>query len=222
VPLTRTAIAANVERIRQRMAAAAHRAGRPADSVRLVAVTKTVGPAQARVLQELGVTEFGENRVDHARTMIDQLGAGIRWHMIGSIQRRKAREVTVLFDCVDSIDRLELAEALEKRCADCGKRLAVLVEVNVSGEASKHGFPPDRLAEAVEKVGEMPHLELQGLMTMAPLVADPETVRPVFATLRRLADEFSLAELSMGMTNDFEIAIEAGATQIRVGSALFQ
>jgi len=149
-------------------------------------------------------------------------GPAVCWHMVGSVQRRKAKDVVALFHRVDSVDRLELAEALDRRCEELGKRLLpILIEVNVSGEASKHGFEPADLEAAVQCIARLSHLKLEGLMTMAPLVDDPETVRPVFARLRQAAQRFGLAELSMGMTNDFEVAIEEGATEVRIGTALF-
>ena len=142
--------------------------------------------------------------------------------MIGHVQRRKAREVVRLFDCVDSVDRLELAEALEKHCAASGKTLEILLQVNVSGEETKSGFTQKSLQEAFEVIGALPHLRVQGLMTMAPNVDDPEEVRPLFARLRESAEVLGLQELSMGMTNDFEVAVEEGATELRIGTAIFQ
>lgn len=217
----RTRIEHNLTVVRQRIAAAAERGGRSPDAVRLVAVTKAVGLDEARALCDLGVTDLGENRPDDARAKIDEIGRAARWHMIGSVQRRKAPDVVALFDTVDSVDRIELADALERRCQEQNTTLRVLLEVNVSGEATKHGFEPDALADALARIAEMRHLTVEGLMTMAPLVDDPERVRPVFARLRRLAEETGLKTLSMGMSNDYEVAIEEGATEIRVGTALF-
>jgi len=211
----------NLERVRARMAEAAVRSGRSSDSVRLVAVTKAVGIEEARALLELGVSDLGENRVEDARTKVEALGSQAQWHMIGTVQRRKAGEVVELFAYVDSVDRVELAEALERKCAEHAKMMPVLLEVNVSGEASKHGFVPADLPSALERIGRLAHLRAEGLMTMAPLADDPEEVRPVFAGLRKLAEPLGLRELSMGMSNDFEVAIEEGATQVRIGTALF-
>ena len=211
----------NLERVRARMAEAAGRSGRSSDSVRLVAVTKAVGIEEARTLLELGVRDLGENRVEDARPKVDVVGSQAQWHMIGTVQRRKAGEVVELFACVDSVDRVELAEALERKCAEHGKMMPVLLEVNVSGEASKHGFIPADLPSALERMRRLAYLRAEGLMTMAPLVDDPEEVRPVFAALRKLAEQVGLSVLSMGMSNDFEVAIEEGATQVRIGTALF-
>ena len=211
----------NLERVRARMAEAAGRSGRSSDSVRLVAVTKAVGIEEARTLLELGVRDLGENRVEDARPKVDVVGSQAQWHMIGTVQRRKAGEVVELFACVDSVDRVELAEALERKCTEHEKMMPVLLEVNVSGEASKHGFVPVDLPSALERIYRLAHLRAEGLMTMAPLVDDPEEVRPVFAALRKLAEQVGLSVLSMGMSNDFEVAIEEGATQVRIGTALF-
>lgn len=215
-------ISANITQVEEQIAAAARRAGRDPDRVKLVPVTKSVGEGEVRSLIDLGRAELAENRVEVARPKIEAAGGNVRWHMVGHIQRRKARDVVALFDRVDSVDRLEIAEELEKRCEAAGKDLDVLVQVNVAREEAKGGFSPDELPEALRKIGEMPHLNVQGLMTMAPATDDPETIRPVFATLRALADENHLQECSMGMSGDFEVAVEEGATEVRIGTALFK
>jgi len=220
-PLTKVRIEANLEETRERIAQAAARAGRDPNQVRLVAVTKTVGVSEVQILADLGLTDLAENRVAAAGAKVQAMRGRVRWHMVGPVQRRKARDVVDLFDCVDSVDRVELAEALNKRCAEAGKILPILMEANVSGEPTKHGFTSEELSRAVEQVTELPHLRLDGLMTMAPYATDPEETRPVFASLRELARRLGLAELSMGMSNDFEVAIEEGATQVRIGTALF-
>lgn len=222
LPVSGSVIERNLNRIRERMAAAAHRAGRNPESVRLVAVTKSVGIEEIRTLADLGVTDFGENRTDVARAKMQAVDRPVRWHMIGSVQRRKARDVAALFDYVHSVDRLELGEALERAAAERGRALDALVEINVSGEESKHGLPPESVAGALEALARLPHLRIRGLMTMAPLVEDPEAARPVFRSLRRIADEAGLTELSMGMSNDYEVAVEEGSTWVRIGTALFQ
>lgn len=215
-------IRANLARIQARIEAAASRAGRRAADVRLIPVTKTVGIEECRILRDLGYKHLGENRVEHAGEKIAALGEGMFWHMIGHVQRRKARDVASLFQRVDSVDRLELAQALEARCAALGKKLPVLLEVNVSGEEAKSGFTPDDLRRALDEVRGMPHLIVEGLMTMAPLVDDPEDTRPVFRGLRALAVQHGLKSLSMGMSNDFEVAIEEGSTEVRIGTAIFK
>lgn len=214
-------IARNLEEVQGRIAAAAQRAGRAPDDVRLVAVTKTVGVDEARILCDLGVTDLGENRPELARDKIEALERPARWHMIGAAQRRKAKDVVELFDCVDAVDRVALAEALDRRCQEFDKHLPVLIEVNVAGEEAKHGFTHDNVESAIEAIEALEHLHVEGLMTMAPFVDDPEVLRPVFARLRELAERVGLEELSMGMTNDFEIAVEEGATQVRIGTALY-
>lgn len=218
--LTRDRIQHNLEDVQQRIQRAAERGRRLPESIQLIAVTKSVGLEEALILRDLGVTDFGENRVEQALPKV-QFMRDVQWHMIGSVQRRKAHDIVAHFDCVDSVDRLELAETLQHRCEELDKRLPVLLEVNVSGEASKHGFIPARLEEILTLMKRFERLDVRGFMTMAPFVEDAETIRPVFSQLRLLAEHFGLSELSMGMSNDYEVAIEEGATQVRVGSALF-
>lgn len=228
-------VARNLEIVRARIAAAAKRAGRPPDSVRIVAVTKSQPLDLVRQAHALGVRDFGENRVEEALPKRAALQAleGIRWHMVGHIQSRKARDVVPAFALIHSVDRLKIARALERRAAEQGRTLKVLLECNVSGEATKEGWPlADRsgwgqVVRIWEEVCAFPHLEVRGLMTMAPWTEQPETVRPVFARLREL-QAFVAArlpgswdELSMGMTDDFEVAIEEGATIVRIGRAIF-
>ena len=214
-------IETNLASLRKRIADAAARAHRPPESVRLIAVTKTVSLDTVEILYRLGLREFGENRVPVARPKIEAFTHDATWHMIGPIQRRKARDVAELFDTADSVDRYEVAEALNRRCEAQQTIMPILLEVNVSGESAKHGFTIQEVPAALDKIRALAHLRVEGLMTMAPFVDDPELARPVFAGLRSLAEQIGLPELSMGMSNDFEIAIEEGATQIRVGSALF-
>ncbi|MEK7793836.1 MAG: YggS family pyridoxal phosphate-dependent enzyme, partial [Candidatus Hydrogenedentota bacterium] len=170
----------------------------------------------------LGVLHFGENRVEQAGEKPAALGTGVVWHMIGNVQRRKVRDVAQRFDRIDAVDRLELAEAIDTRAAELGKTMPVLIEVNISGESTKYGFAPDELDDAIAKMKSLLHLCVEGLMTMAPLADDIEEARPVFRALKELADRYGLPIRSMGMTNDFEIAIEEGATEVRIGTALFQ
>ena len=211
----------NLAGVQGRMASACARAGRAPGAARLVAVTKSAGVEECRILRGLGVSEMGENRIDVAAPKVAALDNGVVWHMIGNVQRRKAREVAQLFDAVDAIDRLELAEALQRRLEGTEKRLSVLLEVNVSGEESKHGFAPDDVAAVLRAMAGYDRLVLEGAMTMAPFDAPEAEIRGYFRRLKALTVEHGLPECSMGMTNDFEIAIEEGATQVRVGSALF-
>ena len=212
----------NLNRIRDRIAAAASRAGRDPAGVRIVAVTKTVGLAEVEILRELGVSDMGENRIEVARPKIENGPKDIRWHMIAPLQTRKAREVAELFACFDAVDRVKAAEALDMRCDETGRGMPVLVEVNVTGEESKHGFSPPDLGRVLDALRAFPRLRVEGLMTMAPFDAPESVVRPCFSRLKSLADAHGLPEVSMGMTDDFEIAVEEGSTQIRVGRALFE
>lgn len=219
----RATIQRNVDNVRRRIEAAAKRVGRAPGDVTLIPITKTVGVEAIRILHELGFTEIGENRVEAASEKRAALtGLPLRWHMIGNVQRRKIRDILTVFDCIDSVDRLALAKSIHDRAAEMGVTVPVLLEVNVSGEASKHGFTPEDLEAAVAEVRALAHLRVEGLMTMAPLEDDPERTRPVFRALREWADRLNLRECSMGMSNDFEVAIEEGATQVRIGTALFE
>ena len=224
-------ISRNLESVRARIAAACARAGRESGAVRLVAVTKAVGVAEARALISLGVGDLGENRVAEALDKIDGIGeAPVRWHMIGHLQRRKARLAVGRFAMIHSVDSVRLLEELEKRAAAAGSTEEILAELNVSGEESKYGLRPSGAEEFCRAAAGCSCVRLRGFMTMAPLVDDPEEVRPVFAALRELLERTNaggvcsepLTELSMGMTNDYEVAVEEGATIVRVGTALFE
>ena len=222
------AIAERVAAVRERIAQAAARAGRDPASVALVAVSKTVPAHRVYAAYLTGIRDFGENRVEEALPKQDELPADIGWHMIGHIQSRKARDVVGHFSLVHSLDSLDLAETLQRRADMAAARVPVLVEVNVAGEESKYGFAPSDLPAAVGALQALDRLAVRGLMTMAPIVGDPEAARPVFRDLRDLRDRLraaypalALDELSMGMTDDFEVAIEEGATLVRVGRAIF-
>jgi hypothetical protein len=222
----------NIERVRTRIAEAAGRVGRDPAEVTLVAVTKTVPARRVRMAWELGLTDFGENRVQEAiekiPLVIPKEKSAIRWHMIGHLQRNKVRHVIPLFNLVHSVDSVRLAEEIDRRAGQAGKVMPILLEVNVAGEASKYGFAPQAVGAAVRQIAPLPHVEIRGLMTVAPIAEDPEVVRPCFRRLRRLrgrlADEFpdlDWRHLSMGMTDDFEVAVEEGATLVRIGRAIF-
>jgi len=210
--------------VRQRVERAAERAGRSPADVTIVAVSKSFPPEAIEEAAAAGIVHVGENRVQEAATKFPGLrGLRLTWHLVGHLQTNKAKTALELFDIIHSVDSLHLAETLSHR-AQTGvaqRPLPVLLEVNVAGEASKFGFPPGEVAAAAQAVARLPHLDLRGLMTIAPFVSDPETVRPVFRHLRRLRDALGLAELSMGMTDDFEVAIEEGATLVRIGRAIF-
>lgn len=229
---------ANFRSVQERIKAAARRAGRDPAEITLVAVTKTQSPAEIQAAYDLGLRHFGENRVEEAEAKVGHLPKAITWHMIGHIQSRKAKRVVPLFELVHSVDGVKLARRLDRLSAERPKPLPVFLECNVSGEESKYGFAADAWTEdrgqkellfaAVGEILALPNLQVLGLMTMAPIVADPEQARPVFVRLRELRDELTMTfphadwrHLSMGMTDDFEVAIEEGATMIRVGRAIF-
>lgn len=229
--MDREKLAANYAAVMDRANAAAERAGRLPGSWRLVAVTKTVDAETARAICGLRPSDLGENRVqDLVEKAVALAGSEIRWHLIGHLQTNKVKKVVGAVSLIHSVDSLRLAEEIERVAAGKGLAQEVLLEVNVSGEESKFGLGPGEVAELAAAIADMEHVKLVGLMTMAPIVDDPEKTRPVFAGLRELADAVAANglfarmpyELSMGMTQDFEVAIEEGATLVRVGSALFE
>lgn len=195
----------------------------------LVAVTKEVDAGIASLLPEAGILDLGENRIRGAEEKIASTPAGIRWHMIGHLQRNKAQRALTMFSLIHSVDSERLLTRLDKLAAGSERKAAVLLQVNISAESQKHGVEPDALAGLLSRAADLPHVDIQGLMGMGPLTADPQACRPLFRTLRELRDEANarsryrapLGELSMGMTNDFEVAVEEGATLLRIGTALF-
>ncbi len=212
----------------QRIAHAAERAGRDPASVRLIGVTKGVGAARVREAVAAGLRDLGENRVQEAVPKIEAVGPGPLWHLVGHLQRNKARLAVGQFQVIHSLDSLRIAEAVDRAAGEAGRRVPVLIEVNVTGEVTKHGLAPGAAGDLVERVRSCRFLDPIGLMTVAPLANDPETVRPVFRELRALRDRLrvgvagdAFCELSMGMSGDFEVAIEEGATMVRIGRALF-
>lgn len=215
--------------VRDRIARACERAGRRPADVTLVAVSKTMPPEAVSAAYRLGVRCFGENRVQEARDKAAAVGAGPEWHLIGSLQSNKARQAVRLFELIHSVDSLGLLEEISREAVKQEKIARVLLEVNVSGELSKHGFAPASVPQAVRRAAELPGVRLEGLMTMAPFFDDPQATRPVFRDLRLLFERLRADEpvgdgwstLSMGMTNDFEVAVEEGATLVRVGRAIF-
>lgn len=216
-------IASRLHRIQDRIAAACERAGRRPDEVHLVAVSKTKPIELIQQGIDAGITVLGENYLQEAKAKIDTLGHGVGWHFIGHLQTNKAKHAVKLFDLIHSVDSLKLAQELNRRAAAMDVRQAILIEVNIAGEASKDGAPLDQVEDLVAQVREMSNLDLRGLMAMPPDDDDPEQVRPYFALLRRLKEKIGapLTELSMGMSGDFEVAIEEGATFVRIGTAIF-
>jgi pyridoxal phosphate enzyme (YggS family) len=213
-------IAENIDSVWARIAAAAQRAGRDPAGVRLIGVTKGVAPAAVREALAAGLTDFGENFVQEAQERIAALGEDAdraTWHFIGHLQTNKVPEALRLFDIIHSVDSLRLAQQIDRRATT---RIRTLLEVNVAAEASKFGLAPAQAGGVIAGIGRLPNLELAGLMTIAP-AGDPEAARAVFRTLRELAAANGLTELSMGMTDDFKVAVEEGATLVRIGRAIF-
>jgi pyridoxal phosphate enzyme (YggS family) len=228
----------NLRSVQERITAAAERAGRVPSDVTLIAVTKTQPPETILAAYDAGLRHFGENRVEEAEAKVDELPADITWHMIGHVQSRKAQRVASRFGMIHSVDSLKLARRLDRFASGRSEPLPVLLEFNVSGEESKYGFSAslrsgsdecqESLLLAIEEIVALPHLSVEGLMTMAPIVGQPEEARPVFVGLCQLRDELAVRfplldwqHLSMGMTDDFEVALEEGATLVRVGRAIF-
>jgi len=211
----------NLERVRERIARAAARAGRKPDDVLLIGVSKTVDVERIRAGLAAGLRALGENRVQEAKAKIAELGRPAAWHLIGHLQTNKVKDALELFDVIHSLDRLELAQELERRAAPRGLAVEAMLQVNVGGEASKGGFAPDGVGEALEAIGKLAHVKVTGLMAIPPEVERPEDARPWFRRLRELAERHGLARLSMGMSGDFEVAVEEGATMVRIGSAIF-
>jgi hypothetical protein len=220
-------LAENLARVTARIAAACARAGRDPGSVTLVAVSKNHPPAAVDAALRLGVGVFGENRVQEAKAKIPLCSSRARWHLIGHLQTNKAREAAHLFEMVESVDSLHLAEELDRRAAQAARVLPVLLQVNIAAEATKFGYAPEALLAELPALNRLRHLEIRGLMTIAPWTPEPQKVRPVFRKLRELKERCEqelgapLPHLSMGMSGDFEVAIEEGATLVRIGTALF-
>jgi pyridoxal phosphate enzyme, YggS family len=220
-------IAENLERAHEQIAQAAAKVGRAIDEIELVAISKTHDAAKVREAIEAGQTLFGESRVQEARVKIPELPSNLRWHFVGHLQKNKIRHALPLFELTHSVDSLALAEDINRIAEEDGLHPRVLLEVNVAGEGSKFGFQPDRLRAEMESLLALPRLSILGLMTIPPIVEEAEASRKYFVQLRelraRLQTEFhvDLAQLSMGMTQDFPIAVEEGATLVRVGTAIF-
>ena len=217
----------NLDSIRQRVAAACRRVGRDPATVSLLAVTKGHSPETVRAGADLGLTLFGENKVQEAKAKIPLCPGRLRWHMIGHLQSNKCRDAVGLFEMIQSVDSLALAVEINKRAEQAAKTMPILLEVNVAGESSKFGYRPETLLTELKQINALNRVEVHGLMTIAPWTDDPEKARPLFRRLRELKDQCEtllgapLPHLSMGMSGDYEPAIEEGATIIRIGSSLF-
>jgi PLP dependent protein len=221
-----SSIRENFLRVMERIEEAARRAGRDPREIQLVAVSKTVESARIREAIEAGVSVLGENYVQEAQKKIEEIGRPVAWHFIGHLQSNKAKYAVRLFDMIHSLDSLPLAEELNRRAEQADRFIKVMIEVNLSREASKFGADEDRVMNLAKEILHLRYLSLEGLMTMPPYFDSPEMSRPYYIELRKLQEKMvsegiSMKELSMGMSNDFEIAIEEGATYVRVGTAIF-
>lgn len=222
-------LSANLGKISKRIKAAAERSGRQEETIKIIAVTKTIPPISIREVMDLGISSFGENRVQELVAKFDEIPSPVQWHLIGHLQRNKVKYIVDKIALIHSLDRISLAKEIDKRAARIQRQIPVLIQVNIAEEKSKFGLQKEEVIPFIQEIKDYPHLEIQGLMTMAPLVQDPEEVRPVFRSMRELRDEINalslsgvrMKYLSMGMTNDFEIAIEEGANMVRIGSGIF-
>ena len=222
-------ISDNIKRVRERIAKAASGVGRDPQDVQLVAVSKTVDVKRIKQAIEAGTTILGENYIQEAREKIEELGQDVRWDFIGHLQSNKVKHAVDLFEMIHSVDRLSLAQEINKAAEKKKKKVRILVQVNVSGEETKSGIDPGGVISLVREIASLPNLSLEGLMSMPPYFDDPEDARPYFTSLRELRGKILmegiegilLKELSMGMSGDFEVAIEEGSTLVRVGTAIF-
>ncbi|HEX9971991.1 MAG TPA: YggS family pyridoxal phosphate-dependent enzyme [bacterium] len=219
----------NIIKLKQRIERSCQKAGRSANEITLVAVTKTVGIDEIQLAIDSGIQHIGENRVQEAEQKFEQIGKQATWHLIGHLQTNKIKKALPIFDFIHSVDSLHLAEAISKYAIQMQLEIPCLIEVKTSAEATKFGVAPEGTLELVQQIARLPGIRIQGLMTIGAFLPDPEQARPCFRLLRRLRDEVEQAGidkvtmqyLSMGMTNDFEVAIEEGANMIRVGRAIF-
>ncbi len=228
--LERETIAQRVQSVLSAIRSAAEKVGRRPDSIRLVAATKTVTADRIREGIAAGLSILGENRVQEALPKVETLAqVPIRWHFIGHLQRRKVRSVVGMFDLIHSVDSLELAQEIDRRAGEAGQSQDILLEVNIGGETTKGGFHQDGLVQLVSTMAALSHIQIKGLMAIPPPTAESESARTYFIRLRELAEAIAaqripgvaMDELSMGMSNDYEIAVQEGATLVRVGSAIF-
>jgi pyridoxal phosphate enzyme (YggS family) len=222
-------IAENLARVKEQMAKAAMRSGRTPDSVKLVGVTKTVEVDRIKEAVSAGLQILGENYVQEARDKIKEVGGEVSWHFVGRLQTNKAKYAVKLFDMIQTVDSFKLAKELDRRAQPLGRKMPIIIQVNLASEVSKGGVEPSECISLIKQISELANLQIRGLMTMPPFFDQPERARPYFAQLRELSQEIAgaqlpaveMAELSMGMSGDFETAIEEGATLVRVGTAIF-
>ena len=220
-------MAANLEAVERKITTACERAGRERNSVTLLAATKAQPPEAVKAAAQLGLTLFGENKVQEGKAKIPLCPGRLHWHLIGHLQSNKCREAVSLFEMIESVDSLALAQEINRRAEQFAKTMPILLEVNAAGEASKFGYRPEQLLAELEAINQLPRIEVHGLMTIPPWSPEAEKARPVFRQVRELKERCEqilgapLPRLSMGMSGDFEVAIEEGATIVRVGTALF-
>jgi pyridoxal phosphate enzyme (YggS family) len=219
----------NLESVRERIEQACSRVNRSPDEITLVAVTKTVGPERIQEAVDAGARVLGENRVQEAEAKIGAVGGGVTWHMVGHLQRNKARKAVEMFDMIQSVESLRLAGELDRRGGEAERTVDILVEVNTSAEETKYGVSPEGALDLVGRIADLPNLNLRGLMTIGAFTDDESVIRKCFRTLRGLAEDVRRAGipnaemryLSMGMTSDFDLAIEEGSNMVRIGTAIF-
>ena len=220
-------LAGNILAMQERIKAACGRAGRDPAAIVLLAVSKNQTPAAITAAAAAGLTLFGENRVQEAKAKIGQCSSRLHWHMIGHLQSNKCRDAVHFFEMIESVDSLALATEINKWAEKAAKTMPILLEVNMAGESSKFGYAPDQLLADLEAINRLRKIEIHGLMTVAPWTPEPEKVRPIFQRMRELKTECEnilgapLPHLSMGMSGDYEIALEEGATLVRIGTAIF-
>lgn len=211
----------NLQQVQERIKAAAARAGRDPAQIKIIAVTKQVQVPKIKEVVDAGIIDLGENRVREMTGKMSELPPQVRWHMIGHLQTNKVKYLIGRVELIHSLDRWNLAEEIDRRAGKLGVKMPVLVQVNTSGEKSKFGLSSGELPDFLAALADLPNVTVKGLMTIAPYVDSPEEVRPFFRELRLLAQKFNLKHLSMGMTNDFEVAVEEGADMLRLGTVLF-
>ena len=222
-------ISENVDRLTERIREVCLKAGRRPEDVSVVAVTKTVPPERIQEAVDAGIMLFGENRVQEAASKMDSVSGDIRWHMVGHLQRNKVKRAVAMFDMIQSVDSYELAFEIDRRCGEIGKTMDVLVEVNTSAESTKFGVAPEETIDLIGRISHLDNVAVRGLMTIGAFTADEGVVRNCFKTLRQLAGRaleatisgVEMRFLSMGMTSDFEMAIEEGSNMVRIGTAIF-
>lgn len=227
--MTDSEIMRNLDNVMLRVRAAAERSGRSMEDIKVIAVTKTVDVARINDVYEYGLRDMGENRVQELLEKYDKLPSDIKWHLIGHLQTNKVKYIADKVEMIHSVDSIELAKEIDKRAARLQRKVNILLQVNVSGEETKFGISPDQVDEYISELSRMENISIKGLMTIAPYAQDPQDVRPVFRKLYNIYidikskryDNVSMDYLSMGMSNDFEVAIEEGANIVRIGTSIF-